>query len=67
MKMNMEALRALELKLAEYSKENGMIAEHDSLNKNLCAGCEGSCRGDCYAGCSGSCKSSCSGSCWGNR
>lgn len=27
MKMNMDALKALELKLAEYSKENGAIAE----------------------------------------
>ena len=66
MKMDMDALKALELKLAEYSKENGMISEHESLNTN-CYACDGSCRGDCYPGCSGSCKTSCSGSCYGNR
>ena len=66
MKMNMEALKALELKLAEYSKANGSIAEHKSANTN-CYACDGSCRGDCYPGCLGSCRTSCSGSCYGNN
>ena len=57
MKMNMDVLKALELKLAEYSKANGSIAEHESSNVN-CA-CSGTCLGACY----GSCKNSCSGSC----
>lgn len=58
MKMNMDALKALELKLAEYSKENGTIAEHESSNMNrYCFGCEGAC-----VGCLGSCSGSCSGS-----
>ena len=38
MKMNIEALKALELKLAEYSKANGAIAEHGSANANSIAG-----------------------------
>ena len=58
MKMNMDALKTLELKLAEYSKENGAIAEHESSNVN-------SCKGSCYATCYGSCKDSCVGSCVG--
>lgn len=58
MKMNMDALKALELKLAEYSKENGAISEHESANMN---GCQ--CTGHCGSQCSGSCSSSCSGSC----
>ena len=57
MKMNMDALKALELKLAEYSKENGAIAEHESANAN-CA-CSGTCLGDCYGNCKGSCAGSC--------
>lgn len=62
MKMNMDALKVLELKLAEYSKENGAIAEHTSSNTNLCG-----CSGTCFADCSGSCKRSCSGACrWGD-
>lgn len=56
MKMNMDALKALELKLAEYSKANGAIAEHTSENKNGCSS-------GCTAGCVGSCHHSCSGSC----
>ena len=48
MKMNMDALKALELKLAEYSKENGTIAEHTSSNMNSC----GTCTGTCFASCS---------------
>ncbi len=62
MKMNMDALKALELKLAEYSKENGVIAEHESLNTN-CYVCSGSCMGDCLSNCKGSCRMSCAGSC----
>lgn len=56
MKMNMDALKALELKLAEYSKENGAIAEHESSNNNdsICNGtCAGVCTGGCYGGCVG--------------
>ena len=57
MKMNMDALKALELKLAEYTKANGSIAEHESANMNSCA-CQGkSCLGECL----GSCKNTCSG------
>ncbi|MBR7025841.1 MAG: hypothetical protein IKI08_07680 [Selenomonadaceae bacterium] len=66
MKVNVNALRALELKLDEYSKINGSIAKHDSSNTN-CVACDGSCRGDCVPSCYGSCKTSCSGSCYGNR
>lgn len=59
MKMNMDALKALELKLAEYSKENGAIAEHKSLSANSCkSGCTGDCVGTCYHTCAGSCKHS---------
>ena len=60
MKMNMEALKALELKLTEYSKANGTIAEHESANTN-CA--YGGCSGKCWQGCEGSCHMSCAGSC----
>ena len=63
MKMNMEALKSLELKLAEFSKSNGAIAEHKSANAN----CNyGTCYGTCY-GCHGSCDGSCSGSCKNNK
>ena len=63
MKMNMEALKALELKLAEYTKANESFAEHESENSNL-IGYHCSCSGDgCYMSCDGSCKRSCSGSC----
>ena len=51
MKMNMDALKALELKLAEYSKENGAIAEHKSANSNCNNSCAGVCTGGCYGGC----------------
>lgn len=47
MKINMEALKALELKLAEYNKKNGAIAEHTSANANCAAGCMGACHGNC--------------------
>ena len=63
MKMNMDALKALELKLAEYSEENGAIAEHESSHAN--AGCF-DCTGRC-SGCSGSCGGTCAGSCKGSR
>ena len=63
MKINLDALKALELKLAEYSKANGAIAEHKSANTNSCVSCDSSCRGRCYGGCDGSCRISCSGSC----
>lgn len=57
MKMNLEALNALELKLNEYSKVNGAIAEHQSMNLNSCTdcysqgGCKGTCRGTCISKC----------------
>ena len=58
MKINLEALKTLEQKLAEYSKENGAVAEHYSSNMNrYCIGCEG----NCYGHCSGSCQGTCSG------
>ena len=57
MRMNIDAIKALELKLAEYSKENGTIAEHVSENVNSCkSGCTGGCVGSCYHDCAGSCK-----------
>lgn len=51
MKINMEALKTLEAKLAEYSKENGTIAVHESLNNNCERNCAGTCSGGCYGGC----------------
>ena len=53
MKINMDALKALELKLAEYSKANGLIAEHKSSNTNCNGTCAGVCTGGCYGGCVG--------------
>lgn len=61
MKINVDALKALELKLAEYSKANGAIAEHESANTNCSAVCNGTCSG----GCKGLCKSGCGGGCQG--
>ncbi len=59
MKMNMDALKTLEFKLAEFAKENGAIAEHKSFNSNSCkSGCTGGCVGSCYHDCAGSCKHS---------
>ena len=59
MRMSIDAIKALELKLAEYSKENGSIAEHGSENVNSCrSGCTGGCVGSCYHDCAGSCKHS---------
>lgn len=69
MKMNMDALKALELKLAEYSKANGAIAEHGSSALNLYGvgnGC-GACTGSCLGQCQGTCNYSCSGSCSTSR
>ena len=57
MKINLDHLKALEAKLAEYGKENGGIADHVSSNLNACK--------DCYATCYGSCKDSCVGTCVG--
>ena len=62
MKMNMDALKALEFKLAEYSKENGAIAEHESSNVNCY-----NCKSQCLASCSGSCSGTCSGACRGSK
>lgn len=63
MKMNMDALKALELKLAEYSQTNGVIAEHNSSNINC--HCQGGCQGNCHGTCKGGCKEGCIGSCKG--
>ena len=60
MKMNIDALKALELKLAEYSKENGAIATHESANTN-CESCMTTCIGQCSSECSGGCKGGCNG------
>ena len=61
MKMNMDALKALELKLAEYSEKNGTIATHNSANMNICQ-CTGlGCGTQCSGACSGSCSGGCSG------
>ena len=43
------------------NKENGVIAEHASENKN-CETCMTTCTGQCQYSCSGSCQNSCSGS-----
>lgn len=57
MKMNLEALKALEAKLAEFSNANGTIAEHMAQNSNTCTdcysngGCKGNCRGTCVSKC----------------
>lgn len=54
MKINIEALRTRELKLPEYSKKNGTIAEHASENVNYHeVGCSGNCYGMCAVGCTG--------------
>lgn len=58
MTINSDALRALELKLAEYSKNNGAIALHESSNNRYCFGCEGSCCTHCLGSCSGTCSGS---------
>ena len=67
MQMNMEALKALKLKLAEYSKENGAIAEHVSSNMNVCFNCEARCKASCSADCYGSCSGGCYSGCKGTR
>ena len=57
MKINIDALKILELKLTEYNKANGSIAEHESSNNKSCNGCAGTCQGCCtYDGCGGSCR-----------
>ena len=63
MKMNMDALKALELKLAEYSKANGSIAEHESANTNCPGTCGVTCSGHCSGGCTTACGVTCSGGC----
>ena len=54
MKINLYALKVLELKLAEFSTVNGSIAEYKSSNSNRCNGCTGNCYGLCAVGCTGS-------------
>ena len=57
MKMNMEALHELELKLDEFTKENGDFVEQDSIvKKQYCFGCEGSCTTHCVGSCVGDCS-----------
>lgn len=56
MKMNIDALKALELKLDEFSKTNGSIAEHESANANSIYECPGSCKGSCNTTCYHGCK-----------
>ena len=57
MKINLDALKALELKLAEYSKANGAIAEHESATMNCnCSSCVGSCQNSCAGSCAHSGK-----------
>lgn len=55
MKINTDALKTLELKLTEYSKANGAIAEHQSANSN----CHSSCANNCSYHCKGTCKYVC--------
>ncbi|MBD3879729.1 MAG: hypothetical protein SR1Q5_08665 [Quinella sp. 1Q5] len=52
MKINIDALKILELKLAEYSKVNGSIAEHKLVNAG-CTGCSVVCGATCTGNCSG--------------
>ena len=64
MKINMEALKTLELKLTEYTKANGTIAEHESANANIgCAGRSASCNGICKHMCEDSCEVTCQSFC----
>jgi len=53
MELNKDALNTLELKLAEYGKENGGISIHESMNNNdFChPGCSGTCDANCSHGC----------------
>ena len=65
MKINSDALKALELKLAQYGKVNSAIAEHKSANANCSSGCTISCNGTCNAMCGNNCGGSCTMSCLG--
>ena len=65
MNVNMDALKALELKLAEYCKVNGSIAEHESANVNCKHTCMGGCYGSMKTGC-GTCQNACYGRCLGS-
>lgn len=66
MKMNLDSLKALELKLAEYRKENGVIAEHESSNTNGYGSTScGTCYGGCMFGCDGGCKDGCNATSYG--
>ena len=66
MNVNMDALKALELKLAEYGKANGAIAEHESANTNCSSGCTAACMGNCNNTCNAMCGNTCGGSCKGS-
>ena len=64
MEINIDALKALELKLAEYTKANGAIAEYESANENIiCAGCSANCNGTCNYMCGGNCGGTCTRTC----
>ena len=63
MKINLYALKALEFKLAEYSKTNGAIAEHESANSN----CHSTCAHNCSSSCTGTCKGLCMDACSGSK
>ena len=62
MQINMKALKTLELKLLEYSKENVNIAEHESGNVNFCYNCKSICKSSCIGNCRGSCADACTSS-----
>ena len=51
MELKKETVKAFELKLAEYSKENGGITLHNSLTANsICGpGCSASCKANSVA------------------
>ncbi len=51
----MKFLKALELKMAGYGKENGKFAKHELANVNGC----GIGNGRCTASCKGTCKYVC--------
>lgn len=51
MKINLDALKVLEFKLAEYAKANGAIAEHTSSNTNYNSSFMTTCLFDCKGNC----------------
>ena len=65
MRLNIETLKTLELKIAEYSKNNGTVAEHESMTNN-CKDCTGTCTGTCQHHCKGSCDNTSYGAWYGH-